>query len=301
MCFKRCTARWFTKTRINTQSESRAVSKIRETWGLSCSNFNYPIGGGGEETTAEVGGKKREGEASSLKCERSYISLITHPSSSNLLIKQVLQEVKRCVSKPHQDRWHPSVGFERDKREGVRGIKKKRSLSKLVRANVTTTRRRMRLRDIKKNKVEGGLCSTLTGPTVSTISERRGRWFPRKITRTIIRIHWDALSQVCLCAQGLGKQQSDRWHRRLELNGPGDANRVAAQINKYTGTTREQLLFHPSFWPLPQKHLRHHATRITITSKESFGVLQSDFWMQADGNLKKICSDALECGEKKNN
>lgn len=53
----------------------------------------------------------------SLKCERSYISLISHPSSSNLLIKQVLQEVKRCVSKPHEDRWHPSASFERDKRE----------------------------------------------------------------------------------------------------------------------------------------------------------------------------------------
>lgn len=72
----------------------------------------------------EVGEKKREGEASSTESERSYISLITHPSSSNLLIKQVLQEVKRCVSKPHEDRWHPSVGFERDKREGVRGIKR---------------------------------------------------------------------------------------------------------------------------------------------------------------------------------
>lgn len=96
------------------------------------------------------------GRVSSLKCERSRISLITHPSSSNLLIKQVLQEVKRCVSKPHEDRWHPSVGFERDKREGAPGPKKKRSLSKLVRAKVTTTRRRMRLRDIKKNKAEGG-------------------------------------------------------------------------------------------------------------------------------------------------
>lgn len=44
------------------------------------------------------------GEGVSVKCERSYISLISHPSSSNLLIKQVLQEVKRCVSKPHEDR-----------------------------------------------------------------------------------------------------------------------------------------------------------------------------------------------------
>lgn len=52
-----------------------------------------------------------------LKCGRSYISLISHPSYSNLLIKQVLQEVKRCVSKPHEDRWHPSARFERDKRE----------------------------------------------------------------------------------------------------------------------------------------------------------------------------------------
>lgn len=59
MSFKRCAARWFTKTRINTQSESRMVSEMRETWGFSCSNFNYPIGGGGEETKAEVGEKKR--------------------------------------------------------------------------------------------------------------------------------------------------------------------------------------------------------------------------------------------------
>lgn len=61
MGFKRCAARWFTKTRINTQSESRMVSEMRETWGFSCSNFNYPIGGGGEETKAEVGEEKREG------------------------------------------------------------------------------------------------------------------------------------------------------------------------------------------------------------------------------------------------
>lgn len=71
--------------------------------------------------------EKREGRGvSSLKCERSYISLISHPSSSNLLIKQVLQEVKRCVSKPHEDRWHPSASFERDKREQAQEIKKKK-------------------------------------------------------------------------------------------------------------------------------------------------------------------------------
>lgn len=60
-CFKPCAARWFTKTRINTQSEGRIVSEMRETCGLSCSNFNYPIGGGGEETNAEVGEEKRDG------------------------------------------------------------------------------------------------------------------------------------------------------------------------------------------------------------------------------------------------
>lgn len=105
-------------------------------------------------------------------------------------------------------------------------------------------------------------------------------------------------SQVRLCAQGLGKQQSDRWHRRLELNGPGDAERVTARINKYTPATRDQLHSLPSFWPLLQKHLRHPATRITITSKESFGVLQSDSSMQPDGNLQKIRSEALE-GKRK--
>lgn len=62
----------------------------------------------------------------SLKRERSYIRLISHPFSSNLLIKQVLQEVKRCVSKPHEDRWHPSASLERDKRESEWGIKQKR-------------------------------------------------------------------------------------------------------------------------------------------------------------------------------
>lgn len=62
--------------------------------------------------------EKREGRGvSSPKCERSYIILISHPFSSNLLIKQVLQEVKRCVSKPHEDRLHPSASFERDERE----------------------------------------------------------------------------------------------------------------------------------------------------------------------------------------
>lgn len=76
-----------------------------------------------KKNEGETGGGEGEGRLS-LKCERSYISLISHPSSSNLLIKQVLQEVKRCVSKPHEDRWHPSASFERDKRERVREIKK---------------------------------------------------------------------------------------------------------------------------------------------------------------------------------
>lgn len=68
----------------------------------------------------------RRGGGVSPKCERSYIRLISHPFSSNLLIKQVLQEVKRCVSKPHEDRWHPSASLERDKREPEWGIKQKR-------------------------------------------------------------------------------------------------------------------------------------------------------------------------------
>lgn len=65
------------------------------------------------------------GWGGSLKCERSYIRLISHPSLFNLLIKQVLQEVKRCVSRPHEDRWHPSARFEGDKRERARGLKEK--------------------------------------------------------------------------------------------------------------------------------------------------------------------------------
>lgn len=79
MCFKRCTARWFTKTRINTQSESRTVSKIRETCGLSCSNFNYPIGGGGEETKAEVRGKK-EGRGGAVAEMREKLYQSDHSS-----------------------------------------------------------------------------------------------------------------------------------------------------------------------------------------------------------------------------
>lgn len=58
----------FTKPRINTQRERGTVSEMRETRGLSRSNFNYPIGGGGEETQAEMGrgeggGGGREGGA----------------------------------------------------------------------------------------------------------------------------------------------------------------------------------------------------------------------------------------------
>lgn len=99
---------------------------------LSCSNFNYLLGGK-RRTGKERWNRMRKEKGScgggcggvSVKCERSYISLISHPSYSNLLIKQVLQEVKRCVSRPHEDRWHPSARFERDKREWAQEIKEK--------------------------------------------------------------------------------------------------------------------------------------------------------------------------------
>lgn len=152
----------------HTINESTVASKMSETRGLKLFKFQLPHRRWEEERRMKQN-EKREGRGvSSLKCERSSISLISHPSSSNLLIKQVLQEVKRCVSKPHEDRWHPSASVERDKREWAREIKKKRRLSKLVNTRVTTTGRRRRLRAIKTYKEEDGftslllLCSLLT-------------------------------------------------------------------------------------------------------------------------------------------
>lgn len=108
----------------------------------------------------------------SVKCERSYISLISHPSLSNLLIKQVLQEVKRCVSRPHEDRWHPSARFEGDKRGTSAGNERERSPFKLVNTKATTASRHRRLWAIKKNTSLKKVCfllpvSTNSGGTVN--------------------------------------------------------------------------------------------------------------------------------------
>lgn len=137
--------------------------------------------------------KERRGWGSALKCGRSYIRLISHPFSSNLLIKQVLQEVKRCVSKPHEDRWHPSASFERDKREPEWGIKQNKEKPTWVGEWDCDNRWPFK-------------CAKNTTARERSASSRRNN------RRTYLAF-CGMLSRVCLCTQRWGKQQSDRWYQ----------------------------------------------------------------------------------------